>query len=337
MRLTDGGIAMANLQSQIDGREQQISHGAAAIGDRIELIELVALRGQILGCVGDCEWAEAAAERLTQDAPADGDAFVVRARARSRFHRFSDAVADLDLAEHLGADCTKLDAERASVFQAVGRYEEASVLYDNAARRRTDFASLGALAVLNAECGETAAAESLFDRSLASYCGVSPFGPALLYFQRGHMWLTQGQLQRAQKWLDAATSRLPAFATAQGHLAEVEAHLGERDAAVSRLLPLANASDDPTYAALLGRLLEEVGRLEDAEAWRSAAAARYDELVARHPEAFADHAAEFWLEAGDAESAAHLAKLNLEVRNTPRARELFARTFARVGDTRNLT
>jgi hypothetical protein len=36
----------------------------------------------------------------------------------------------------------------------------------------------------------------------------------------------------------------------------------------------------------------------EAEHWRMSAAARYDELMLRHPEAFVDHAAEFWLTVG---------------------------------------
>lgn len=334
MRLTNGGVAMVNLQSQIDGMQRKLSTADAALRDSTELVELVALRGQILGRIGDFEWAETMAEKLTQVAPAEGDAFMARARTRSRFHRFSDALADLDLAEHLGADCAKLDAERASIFQAIGRYEEADTLYTNVAKRRTDFDSLGALAVLTAERGETADAEALFDESLALHRGVSPFGPALLDFQRAHMWASQGDLRRARTWFEAAVALLPAYAPAQGHLAEIEAELGERDAAVSRLLPLAGASDDPDYAASLARLLKGAGQVRDADKWRSVAAARYDELMARHPEAFADHAAAFWLEAGDAGRAAGPAKMNLEVRNTPRARELFARTFAGVGVTR---
>ena len=59
------------------------------------------------------------------------------------------------------------------------------------------------------------------------------------------------------------------------------------------------------------------------------AAARYEELVANHPEAFADHAAEFWLAAGaDPDKALRLAQLNVEVRNTPRARALLAQAVA---------
>jgi hypothetical protein len=42
-------------------------------------------------------------------------------------------------------------------------------------------------------------------------------------------------------------------------------------------------------------VLSDAGHAQEAENWRISAAARYDELVVRHPEAFVDHAAEFWL------------------------------------------
>jgi hypothetical protein len=53
------------------------------------------------------------------------------------------------------------------------------------------------------------------------------------------------------------------------------------------------SSDDPEYAATLAGVLDDVGRPREAEHWRDIAASRYDELVSRHPEAFADHAADF--------------------------------------------
>ena len=65
------------------------------------------------------------AEQLTRDAPADGVAFLARARARATFHRFTDALTDLERAQRLGADPAVVDAEHAAIFQAVGRYDEA--------------------------------------------------------------------------------------------------------------------------------------------------------------------------------------------------------------------
>jgi len=42
-----------------------------------------------------------------------------------------------------------------------------------------------------------------------------------------------------------------------------------------------------------------------------------------HPAAFADHAAEFWLAAGaDPVKGLRLARMNVEVRKTPRSRRL---------------
>lgn len=326
-RLTDGVVAMTNLQAQIDGLQGQRHAGRRpAVREQAELIELVALRGQVLGRIDDYEWCSDEAEQLTREAPADSAAFIARARVRARFHRFADALADLERAQRLGADCAALDSERAGIFQATGRYEAALTIYREAMQRHADFNSLAALATLRAERGEIATAEPLFDASRSCYRGVSPIPLAMLDFQRGHMWLAHGDLQRALKWFECAVHRLPAYAPAQGHLAEVEAALGECEAAIARLLPLTTSSDDPDYAASLARVLSGIGRPEEARSWRARAAARYQELVMNHCQAFADHAAAFLLDSGeDPHRALSLARKNLEVRRTVRAVDLCER------------
>ena len=104
---------------------------------------------------------------------------------------------------------------------------------------------------------------------------------------------------------------------------------GKRRRAIARLRPLALASDDPDYATQLARILGDAGHTEEAQTWRGRAEARYDELLARHPDAFADHAAEFWLTiGGDPDRALRLARQNLALRQTPRARALVRRSSA---------
>jgi len=328
-RTTDGVIAIRNLQAQIDGQQWRAIQGQLTVADRASLVELIALRGTMLGRIADYELAAALSELHVRNAPADGSTLVVRARIRALLHHFQDALRDLEIAQGLGtspAALTVVNAERAAVFQAIGCYEEALRLRREAADYRADFETLGALACLYAEQTQIAVAEQLFDEARRNYRGVSPFPLALLDFQCGYMWMGQGDLQRARTSFAAACRRVPGYAPAQGHLAEVEAALGEVEAAISRLRPLTDSSDDPDYAAQLARILGEADRAQESCAWRALAAARYDELIVRHPAAFADHAAEFWLMGNaDPEKALRLARKNLEVRHTPRAYELLSR------------
>jgi tetratricopeptide (TPR) repeat protein len=328
LRTTDGTIALSNLEAQVDGleraiREELTSHPWA------QLIDLLTLRAQIIGRIADYERAAALAEQRVHEAPADGFAFLARARTRASLHRFDEALADLDTAARLGLSDHELEAERAAVLQAVGLYDEAMTLRRRVAERHGDFEGLAGLASLHAELGEIAIAERLFDECYKCFRGVSPFPIAQLEFQRGHMWFAHGDLDVAYQWFDRAWRRLPAYAQAEGHLAEVEYELCDRDGAIARLRRLAFSADDPDYAAQLARMLVETGLRDEADKWRKHAQERYEQLVARHPAAFADHAAEFWLSVGDdPPRALSLAELNLKVRRTPKARALFSRAIA---------
>jgi tetratricopeptide (TPR) repeat protein len=334
VRTTDGAIALRNLNAQIDGLAWQARRGISSVASRVQLVELIAQRGQILSRVGDTEQAAALAEQLVRDAPEDGSARLARAWTRAYFHRFLDGLADLAEAERLGVDSHQVDPERVAIFQATGRFDEALALARTAAERRPDFHTIGALAVLHAERGEPATAEPLFAESRACYRSIAPFPLAQLDFQRGRMWLGRDEPQRARGWFAAAAQRVPAYAPAQGHLAEADAALGDADAAIARLRPLTVSADDPDYAAQLARILAAAGQGDEARMWRTRAAARYDELITRHPAAFADHAAEFWLGVGgDPQRALGLARLNAEACRTPHAIDLLARAVLASAET----
>ena len=327
--LTDGTIALLNLGAQIDALEPEVRHGRASIETRAGLTELISLRGLIVGRIADYDRAEEIAEQLVRDAPTDSRALLARARTRAGFHRFNDALADVDRAEQLSLDTETANGERAAIFQALGRYDDSLALREEAAKRRASFENLAALVGLHAERGEIEAAERRYEESRVRYRGVSPIPLALLDFQMGFMWMNEGRLDNARRSFEAARRCLPAYAPARGHLAEVEAQLGKIDSAIAHLHSLAASSDDPDYAAQLARILGETGRDGESRHWRQVAATRYDELVSSRPEAFADHAAEFWLAAGaDPEKALRLARMNVDVRNTPRARGLLAQAVA---------
>jgi tetratricopeptide (TPR) repeat protein len=323
---TSGVVAIRNLTAQIEGLQSQTGTGAWPIAEGAHLVELLLLRGHLLGRVADSERATELAERFVRERPDDGRALFARARTRGALHRFSAAWLDLDDAQRHGMDPTAVNDERAAIHQALGRYDEALVMRRDAAGRRETFDSLGALAAIHAERREVGPAQRLFRASRGLHSGVSPFPLATLDLHEGHMWLVEGDRAQARAYLAAAVQRVAGYAPAEGHLADIDACDGDLPGAIERFRVLAASSDDPEYAANLADLLEAVGDATESDRWRDRAARRYDELISRHPAAFADHAALFWLAAGgNPDRAVELAKLNLDTRPTPRARELLAR------------
>ena len=328
IRTTNGAIVLLNLRAQIDGLERQARDIGLPSDRRADLIDLISLSGHLFGRITDFERANVLAEQFVLDASAEGMAYVSRARTRATFHRFDESLADLDRAEQLGITPSSLVSERASALCEKGQADRALALIQAAVDRRLDESTLGTLALLYAEFGELALADATFARAGAQYRGVSPFPIAMLDFQRGRMWLEWEEPNLGRLWLDAACTRLPAYAPAQGHLAKVEAELGEYEPALARLRSLATSSDDPDYTAQLARILEDAGETVEAKHWRQVTARRYGALVDRRPAAFADHAAEFWLSAGhDPFRAVSLAAQNLRYRPTQRARRLMQRAL----------
>jgi hypothetical protein len=85
---------------------------------------------------------------------------------------------------------------------------------------------------------------------------------------------------------------------------------------------LLETSDDPEYRAIYAEILAARGDSRAAgQADRAAAA--YELLLARRPEAYADHAAAFFMGVGNRpQRAVELALANWKLRNTPRSRRL---------------
>lgn len=323
LRTTDGMIALINLNSQIEGQLRQAPSNQFMIAQRAGLSELIVIRGQFLSQIADYEWAAQLADQLVQNAPTDSYAFFARAKTHAVFHRFRLALADLEQAEYYGMERPAINAARATIFQAIGQYEQAFIIRQSAATTQPTIDTLGTFAALQFEQGAIAEAEHLFAAAQACYRGISPFPIAWLYFQQGHLWLHEGNLHRAREFFEAACSRFPAYAAAQGHLSEVVAALGDDETAIALLRPLAESSDDPDFAAQLSGILSKVDQDDEATHWRNVAANRYDELTAAYPEAFADHAAQFWLSIDfDPQKALQFARKNLEVRQTTRAYRL---------------
>ena len=131
-----------------------------------------------------------------------------------------------------------------------------------------------------------------------------------------------GELHRAEVIFSELDVLLAAHVPGRGHRAEVALARGHFDMAAALIRPLLETSDDPEYRATHAEILAACGDPRAAtEAQR--AAARYEQLLARRPEAYADHAAAFFMGIGTRpRRAVELARANWELRDTPRSRSL---------------
>lgn len=315
---TASSIALANLDARI-----------ARGGDRAELVNLLLLRARFLSD----QDALGRAERLAEEDPSTPAELLTRARARSAVHRFQEALADVRTAERLGGAEQDLLPVRASILVALGRADEVLGPLEVWADRRPGVSSWSALATAYAAVERFEEADRAFARALDGLDTTLPFPAAWIEFARGTMWAEAAhQPTRAAAHLARAVSLFPEFVAANVHLAEIEQSTGAVATATGRLERVARVTADPEVLALLGMLHAEAGEVDRGFCEILLAGQHWEVLLGRHPLAFADHAAEFYLGPGrDPARAWTWARANLTNRRTRHALELAARAAAASG------
>jgi tetratricopeptide (TPR) repeat protein len=322
---------MANLEGSLTTLDAKLEAGGAPSSARAELAELLMMRAQFLGRLSDTERAAGIADALVQETPRSGTLILLRGRTRAALHLFPQALRDFDEAARIGADGNAITAARASVLLAIGRVDEAIALRAALAAAKPDILSLGALAVAQGEGGDLVAASATFGRARGVYRDVSPFPLAWTYFQEGKLYFAAGELDRARELFATAVDQLPSYAAAAGHLGEVEAAMGLQSEAAQRLRVVAASTEDPDSEGHLCLVLRDMGQSPEAESCRIRVSELYESLLKRHPEAFWDHAAEFFLAMHEPHKALVYARQNLALRPSRAAFDLFAKTAAAAG------
>ena len=312
---TDGNIALGNLDAQMDQFEKRLVDPDA----RIALISLLLTRGDVVGRIADYERSASLAEDLVRERPKDPACRFARASTFSIFHRFDDALADLVEAEKNGGAAERLSAARSSIYAAMGKYDEALAARPLDEARMTTL-DLAGTALLLGDEGNDDEASRLLTAARAKYANSSPFPLAWMDFEEGGLLERHGKLVAAKGHYQRALTLIPRYARAAAHLAALSRPID----AIAILEPITTTSDDPEILVQLADALRRSGREDEAKQRLAAAITRYDELVEKHPAAFADHAAMMWLGEGrDPRRALTLAKVNLDTRKTPEAYSLF--------------
>lgn len=311
-RTTSGAIYLGNLQARIDSYRRA---DPSQVGHAGKLAAALYARYRLLGRFDDAVEARDLLLRAVDgvSASADPALVVLAARVHSGFHRFTEA-------ERLLARLPPqvLPVERAALQRdidiALGRYARLDTDFKDSAQPVGEFYQLAHRADLRVLLGDLTGAERQYRLAQSLYRDVDPMPLAWLHTQMGIALLRFGRIERARTFFAAAVARLPGYALAEEHLAECEALLGETDAARARYLRVVAQTDNPEFMAALAGLEQDAGRPDEATLWHARAQARYADLLAAHPAAFAYHAVEFFLERGDTARALELARSNRRLR-----------------------
>jgi Flp pilus assembly protein TadD len=322
-KTTSERIALANLDGQIAELERHVASRPGDLSVHGELVGRLLLRARWLGHAADLARASELGETAPERHADVVEAWLLRARTRAAAHRFAEALADLDVAATKTRDEGSWRAQRGSVLAALGRWDEALVLLEMERKLWPKPANLMVEAALRAQMGERERAEALFVQAESEHRDPSPIELVTILEARAAVSEREGDLAKATALYREASLRLPRHAHVATHLAT----LLPPSEGIALLAPLADEQADPDLLATLGSLRElvEPGRGADDLARASRA---FDELTAKLPQAYADHAAHFYLGAGkSADKALHHALVNLEARKTPEAYELALRAL----------
>jgi tetratricopeptide (TPR) repeat protein len=326
-RYTAGRIAVANLSASIESLELR-RRERARFDELVALSKLLFLRGDLLGRIADHDRAERVTGEAVELSPDIGSALYLSARLAERFHRFNDASVLLDRALAARYPEREVDAERAALLQATGRYTAALALRERQAKDNPSIDTLGSLGSLFADMDRWASAEICYEAALDADTSISPLPSGQLLFEWGLGAMRRGELARAETIFAGLEAILPAHVPGRGHRAEVALARGELDVAMALITPLLELSDDPEYRATYAEILAARGEHEASAREAEAAAACYESLLARWPEAYADHAAAFFMGIGNRPKlAVELATANWKLRDTPRSRSLLAKAL----------
>jgi tetratricopeptide (TPR) repeat protein len=203
------------------------------------------------------------------------------------------------------------------IDEATGHPELAAPRREQTAKILVRPETLTTLAANLALRGKLDEAFALIPKAVAAAHDNSAVTFSWLYFQWGRLYEQAGQLAMARDLFAEAHRRMPGYLEAIVHLAQTMSATGQDPTAL--LTAALRTNQHPELLALAGKTAE--------------AKAAWERYLTALPEAFADHAARFYLGPGaDPARALVLAKANLANRDTTEARSLAAEAALAAAD-----
>jgi tetratricopeptide (TPR) repeat protein len=298
---TSGASYLAHLQGRLQHSPSNATQAVALAGVRYQ-------RYQILGNLQDLDAAFAGAKLQASAAGASDEAKLLWATLAAYMHEFDAAEQSLR-----GLSADRAAPLRQEIAIARGKAKSDSVLPTALAEGR-EYADLVARAGRCVDQGDLFCATQNFHQAQFLYSDVAPLPLAWLHTQQGIALLRFGHAKAAIPFFEAALERLPNYYLAAEHRAECLGLVGRIEEARAQYLSVIEQTGNPEYMAGLAAVEKAAGNATAAQSWQEQALLGYQKRLTAFPNAYAQHAVGFYLEAGQLARAHQLAEQNLALR-----------------------
>ncbi len=332
LRTTSANIYLDNLDARISQLQRSFDHRPDP-----DLAQALALslthRYRIRGVLADAEAAGAVLAAQAAAHPEHGSLQLAHAHWLALFHRFGEAREVIGKVTASDVNAALLASQRDEINLALGRYEDLGAAFQLPGENPpADIYQLAARANAAVLQGDLDLASRLYFEAQSHYRDVGPYPLAWLHTQQGIALLRFGQIEQAARFFSAARDRLPQYYLATEHLAECLTEMGRFEEARALYAEVIEQTGNAEFLAALAGLEEVAGNAALAQSLQAQAQQGYSVLLERHPDAYAQHAAEFYLDIGQTELAHELARRNLALRQDVGSRLLSAEVALRRGD-----
>ena len=311
-RTTNGDIFLGNLNSRIQSLTQLAKNNTA---HRLLLASSLFHRYQIIGKFDDLTEAQVHLKRIAQHSQPSDTGLILQASIYSATHQFDQALATLEKLSNKASQPAQI--MKAEILFSQGLYEKAKTTINSLAansKPAIDSQVLSLQANLAIEQGNLAQGLQLFNQAQQQYTNTNPVTLAWLQTQMGIALLRNDRIAEARTFFLSAHQRLPTYYLATEHLAESELKLGNLLSAEKLYASVSQQTKNPEFYAMLAKAQKRLGKNSAAEQSLRIAEQGYLNLLREQPQAFSQHAAQFFYDTGKFQQALKLAEFNLQNR-----------------------
>ena len=316
---TAASTYLAHIQGRLQVAELQQQSGVQSPAQALARAGLLYQRYQIFGNMADLDSAFDRSEALAAAAEPSDDALLLWATLAAYMHEFPQA--ERALAQMKAPNSPAKLQLLAQMQTARGQPEEQQSALINAAVLSIgrEFAELVQRAGHCVDKGDLDCATQNYHQAQFVYSDSAPFPLAWLHTQQGIALLRFGYPDWALRFFEAALARMPGYYLAAEHRAECLGLTGKLAEARTTYLEVieqtgGTSAGNPEFMAALASVEQQLGNAEQAKLWQARARTGFASRLAQYPNAYAQHAVDFYMEINDLDKAELLAEQNLMLR-----------------------